>query len=96
MKSKRLLLMLIILLGDYAYSDEAESVFQIDRSAMIWNLDDCKKVSDASGFFLYESGKVLENLEKMHNKEKKKTLEYALKLTDMAANYAKNFEVYCN
>ena len=68
-----------------------------------WKPEDCKKVSDSSGVFLYYSGLALdasEKLEKEGNKvasEEKADKHYldAMALAELAANYAKNYEAYC-
>ena len=64
-----------------------------------WKAEDCKKVSEASGVFLYFAGESIqegEKHEKMGHQEKadKHYLD-AMALAELAANYAKNYEAYC-
>ena len=64
-----------------------------------WKPEDCKKVSEASGTFLYFAGESMkegEKHEKMGHQEKadKHYLD-AMALAELAANYAKNYEAYC-
>ena len=61
-----------------------------------WKPEDCKKVSEASGVFLYFAGESIkegEKHEKMGHQEKadKHYLD-AMALAELAANYAKNYE----
>ena len=64
-----------------------------------WKAEDCRKVSEASGVFLYFAGESIkegEKHEKMGHQEKadKHYLD-AMALAELAANYAKNYEAYC-
>ena len=64
-----------------------------------WKAEDCRKVSEASGVFLYFAGESIkegEKHEKMGHQEKadKHYLD-AMALADLAAKYAKNYEAYC-
>jgi len=64
-----------------------------------WKAEDCRKVSEASGVFLYFAGESIkegEKHEKMGHQEKadKHYLD-AMALAGLAANYAKNYEAYC-
>ena len=64
-----------------------------------WKPEDCKKVSDSSGAFLYYSGLALDASEKLEKEGKQlasdeKAIE-ALALAELAANFAKNYEAYC-
>ena len=64
-----------------------------------WKAEDCKKVSEASGVFLYFAGESIkegEKHEKMGHQEKadKHYLD-AMALAELASNYAKNYEAYC-
>ena len=64
-----------------------------------WKAEDCRKVSEASGVFLYFAGESIkegEKHEKMGHQEKadKHYLD-AMALAELAAKYAKNYEAYC-
>ncbi len=64
-----------------------------------WKAEDCRKVSEASGVFLYFAGESIkegEKHEKMGHQEKadKHYLD-AMALAELASNYAKNYEAYC-
>ena len=65
----------------------------------LWNTEDCAKISEASGFFLKMSGDLLkesdESRKESDEKKADKLAQGALYLSELAANYAKNFEVYC-
>ena len=65
----------------------------------MWKLEDCKKISDASGIFLYLAGEAMKEGEKHeemgHEGKADKHYLDAMALADLAANYAKNFEAYC-
>ncbi len=61
--------------------------------------EDCKKVSEAAGFFLYRSAEVLktaDNERKAGNgKKSEKSYAAALFCSELSANAAKNFEAFC-
>ena len=61
--------------------------------------EDCKKISEASGFFLYAAGEAMkegEGHEKMcHQEIADKLYLDALALAELAANYAVNYYAYC-
>ena len=65
----------------------------------IWKAEDCKKISDGSGAFLYISGLLFEEGDKLKKEGKDKdsdeSFEGALFVSQLSANYAKNYEVYC-
>jgi len=71
---------------------------EMKRKGM-WKPEDCKKVSEASGAYLYFSGQVFKKraaLEKDGNKvAADEAFSEATVLAELAANYAKNFETYC-
>ena len=77
---------------------KAQMMDQMEKRGM-WKPADCKKVSDASGTFLYLAGESMkegEKHEKMGHKEKADGHYLdAMALAELAANYAKNFEAYC-
>ena len=64
-----------------------------------WKSEDCKKVSEASGFFLHTSGELLKSadIERKAGNEKKseKTFAAALFFSELSENAAKNFEAFC-
>ena len=64
-----------------------------------WKPEDCKKVSDASGIFLYFAGESIKEGEKHeemgHQEKADKHYLDAMALAELAANYAKNYEAYC-
>mgnify|MGYP001181729741 FL=1 len=64
-----------------------------------WKAEDCRKVSEASGVFLYFAGESIkegEKHEKMGHQEKAdKNYLDAMALAELAAKYAKNYEAYC-
>jgi hypothetical protein len=70
----------------------------MNRSGL-WRAEDCRKISDASGLFLYASGEYLEEADKLKKEGKEeeadKSYEGAFFLSELATNYAKNFEAYC-
>ena len=65
----------------------------------LWNSEDCLKISKASGSFLHISGDLLNqsDIKRSQGDEKSavKHAQEALFMTEIAANYAKNFEAYC-
>jgi len=65
----------------------------------LWETEDCKKISDASGLFLYVSGELLEEADKLKKEGKEaeadESYEGVLFVTELSANYAKTFEAYC-
>ncbi len=65
----------------------------------LWESEDCKKVSEAAGFFLYTSGELLKiaDKERKAGKEKKSEKSYASALffSELSANASKNFEAFC-
>ena len=64
-----------------------------------WKSEDCKKVSDAAGFFLYTSGELLKTADKERKvgseKKSEKSYSAALFFSESSGNAAKNFEVFC-
>ena len=64
-----------------------------------WKPEDCKKVSDASGIFLYFAGESIKEGEKHeemgHQEKADKHYLDAMALAELAANYANNYEAYC-
>ncbi len=64
-----------------------------------WKQEDCKKISDASGHFLVLSGYLLEESGKKKDegdlKEMEKSFMGAVHFSEMSANYAKTYQVFC-
>ena len=64
-----------------------------------WKAEDCKKVSESSGTFLYFSGESFKegakHEEMGHQEKADKHYLDAMALAELAANYAKNYEAYC-
>ena len=69
------------------------------ESRGMWKPEDCKKISQTSGAYLYFSGEAFKKrsaLEKDGNKvAADKAFSEARALAELAANFAKNFETYC-
>ena len=65
----------------------------------MWKPEDCKKISQTSGAYLYFSGEAFKK-RSAHEKDGNKALAdeafaEARALAELAANFAKNFEAYC-
>ena len=64
-----------------------------------WKAEDCRKVSEASGVFLYFAGESIKEGEKHeemgHQEKADKHYLDAMALAELASNYAKNYEAYC-
>ena len=64
-----------------------------------WKSEDCKKVSEAAGFFLYTSGELLKAADKERQagseKKSEKTYAAAMYFSQLSEHSAKNFEVFC-
>ena len=77
----------------------AEAGAQQQTVERIWAAEDCQNISGASGLFLYVSGELLEEADKLTKEGKEadanESYEGALFFSELAANFAKNFEVYC-
>ena len=83
-----------LLLAGYQKSNSSESL-----ESSYWKQEDCKKVSDASGVFLFISGQLLEEFEKKEKSgDKEEAVELFMKsvgFSELSANFAKSFEAYC-
>ena len=94
-----LLFTLALMLPALSYADSHQDVFSGKSERGYWKTEDCKKVSDASGMFLYISGELLkESDEKGKNGNKEEAAEIfrsALAFSELSANYAKSFEAFC-
>jgi len=64
-----------------------------------WTKEDCKKISEASGVFLYYSGELLKKADEAEKngktEEAKELAEEAYFLSELAENHAINFSTYC-
>jgi hypothetical protein len=64
-----------------------------------WKSEDCKKVSETAGYFLYTSGELLKTADKERKAgsegKSEKSYAAALYFSELSANSAKNFEVFC-
>lgn len=64
-----------------------------------WKSEDCKKVSETATFLLYTSGELLKTADKERKagseKKSEKSYSAALFFSELSANAAKNFEVFC-
>ena len=71
---------------------------EMERKGM-WKPEDCKKISETSGAYLYFSGQAFKKrsaLEKDGNQvAADEAFSEAKALAELAANFAKNFEAYC-
>ena len=71
---------------------------EMEKKGM-WKPEDCKKISQTSGAYLYFSGEAFKKrsaLEKDGNQiDANKAFSEARALAELAANFAKNFEAYC-
>jgi hypothetical protein len=71
---------------------------EMERKGM-WKPEDCKKISETSGAYLYFSGQAFKKrsaLEKDGNQvAADEAFSEAKALAELAANFAKNFETYC-
>ena len=85
------LLISLISISGWANSEESDIGF--------WKSEDCKKVSEASGFFLHTSGELLKTADKERKagseKKSEKSYSAALFFSELSGNAAKNFEVFC-
>ena len=85
-------------LANYFGAEAGAQQQAVERSGL-WEAEDCKKISDASGLFLYVSGENLGEGERLTNEgydaEARESYESGLRFSELAANFAKNFEAYC-
>jgi hypothetical protein len=85
------LLTLFVSISACAKSDEEDIGF--------WTNEDCKKTSDAAGFFLHTSGELLKTADKERKagseEKSEKSYSAALFFSELSGNAAKNFEVFC-
>jgi len=85
-----------VLKGDK--SNKEMKKLEMEKRGM-WKAEDCKKISQTSGAYLYFSGEAFKkrsSLEKDGNQiDAEKAFSEARALAELAANFAKNFEAYC-
>ena len=66
-----------------------------------WEAEDCRNISGASCLFLSLSGELLAEADRLTNEGvlyeavARESYVRGLSLSELAANYAKNFEAYC-
>ena len=79
-------------------SNKETKKMEMEKRGM-WKPEDCKKISQTSGAYLYFSGEAFKkrsSLEKDGNQiDAEKAFSEARALAELAANFAKNFEAYC-
>ena len=79
-------------------SNKETKKMEMEKKGM-WKPEDCKKISQTSGAYLYFSGEAFKkrsSLEKDGNQiDAEKAFSEARALAELAANFAKNFEAYC-
>ena len=79
-------------------SNKETKKMEMEKRGM-WKPEDCKKISQTSGAYLYFSGEAFKkrsSLEKDGNQiNAEKAFSEARALAELAANFAKNFEAYC-
>ena len=79
-------------------SNKETKKMKMEKRGM-WKPEDCKKISQTSGAYLYFSGEAFKKrsfLEKDGNQvDAEKAFSEARALAELAANFAKNFEAYC-
>ena len=77
----------------------AEAGAQQQTVERIWAAEDCQNISGASAIFLYVVGENLGEGDRLRNAgyeaEANESYESGLRFSELAANYARNFEVYC-
>ena len=79
-------------------SNKETKKMEMEKRGM-WKPEDCKKINQTSGAYLYFSGEAFKkrsSLEKDGNQiDAEKAFSEARALAELAANFAKNFEAYC-
>ena len=79
-------------------SNKETQKMEMEKKGM-WKPEDCKKISQTSGAYLYFSGEAFKKrstFEKDGNKTSAdEAFAEATALAELAANFAKNFEAYC-
>ena len=71
---------------------------EMERKGM-WKPEDCKKISQTSGAYLYFSGEAFKKRSAFEKDGNKIAADEAFSesraLAELAANFAKNFDTYC-
>ncbi len=103
--NKVLLVAVVLVLPALSYADSHKSKpkhndIDLKKIEMgYWKQQDCKKVSEGSGLFLAISGGLLEESRKSRDQGQEKKadelFEAALKVSEIARNFAINFATYC-
>ena len=87
-----------VFLANYFGAEAGAQQQTVERSGL-WEAEDCRNISGASGLFLYVSGELLEEADRLTNEgseaEANESYEGGLFFSELAANYARNFEAYC-
>jgi len=82
-------------LADYFGAELGAQQQTVER----WAAEDCRRISGASGTFLYVAGENLGEGDRLRNEgydaEAGESYESGLRFSQMAANYARTFEAYC-
>ena len=85
-------------LANYLGAEAGAQQQTVERSGL-WEAEDCRNISVASGLFLYVSGELLEEVDELREEgyeaEADESFEDGLSFSELAANYAKIFEAYC-
>ena len=83
----------------YADSHKGKDNSSKPVSEETWKREDCLKISEAAGLLLYQSGELLKASENQRNLGKKReaarSFELGLGLSEVSANFARNFEAFC-
>ena len=62
----------------------------------IWSDNDCDRVSEAAGIYLYLSGQLVERSDKTDEQKKKAALfKTGVALSQLSVNHAEVYEVFC-
>jgi hypothetical protein len=84
-----------VFLADYFGAEAGAQQQTVER----WEAEDCRDISGASGVFLYVVGENLGEGDRLRNEgyeaEANESYESGLRFSELAANYARNFEAYC-
>ena len=94
---------IVFMLATISYANSQEDNHKDDVSKQLemsdWEKEGFKKISNAAGVLLYFSGELLEESDKKRNSGNEEgedeDFKGAYALPEIAANYAKDFEVFC-
>lgn len=100
-----LLTLFFVIFSHQLYSDDHKEkgkereMKKMKESLGYWKAEDCKKISEAAGLFIYFSYELLEESDKLKQQGKElesdKIAEGGVALSQVAANYANTFEAFC-